>query len=1147
MTTLRHPVLPARPRPLARTGTLPFWAGYLIAVLAVVSWLALLAWAPSTMAATAASVAPSNLSYPVPGPLFVGQAITPLTPAVTGTVTRWSVSPALPAGLHLDATSGVISGTPTNLTSRDVYTVRAANAAGSTRFRLPLSVRLAPPTALSYVTPPPFVLGVAIAPLSPSVTGRVSSYSVSPALPAGLQLSRRTGVISGTPTVASAPASYVVKASNAAGSTSFALTLSVNGSAPTGLSYVTPAPFVQGVAIAPLAPSVTGLVSGYSVAPALPTGLALEPATGVIAGTPTVVVAAQTYVVTASNAAGASSFNLVLSVLPPPPTALSYPAPALLTQGRVALPITPTVSGLVSGYAVSPPLPAGLSLDPTTGAIQGTPTVLSALASYTVTASNAAGSTQFDLSLAVVPGPVVHLTGSATDANGLPLTYRWRTTDGSLLSAFGPEVDWLLPAGPGLHIAYLLVSNGSGGYTERRVVVSTDAIGTPAIVPPTSALQAPPAPSQQGDYYRSFIQAGMTSTPYFNPTVSGPSGHLVMVAGDSVSIGSGAGAVLTNLRGEFVIPGVLPGTTYSWNCNAANGFGLFGHPATCSSTSGWNTIFDSNITMLDVAITDWYPGGQNPFQTWPWAVGTLKLADGSPCGVNDEFFGLKSVGRATYTDSAGIAVFNTDPNAGVMTLQFGPVDVNDFMDYALPSASLSVGGPTHIRLDCENAAPIINPIPSGLGTGITDLGLSTVAGVTAPTITQIVASHDGTVVATFPAPAVVPPPPADPTPASNINPRASAFLAFKGLDSRLGACQYYKAVGAVQSCDANGFPSGAVSFDDWKRAVKMGPYALPGVPEYTATYINKMDLNLTRNHHSITYGPGQTAAYVCNHLGPKTLFHATQEEIDQVIDDAVAGRNLVACVAMDHTVSPGVNVDAQGVAQPYTRFLIFGPSGELLQSVNLDGRGEKFVPGTCVACHGGDHYAGHFPEDGSGFANIGAHFLPYDTGNFEFSSKPGLTQADQEEAIYQLNQNLLNAGPTVAAQELIAGWYASGTHVLDLNYVPASWQAGTPAQITYYKDIESHYCRSCHVALTEGYNFDHLANYRLPNGSYRSTRTNGFLATSSAQCGPAFYGLPSLEYSMPNSLVTFNRFWALFGDPGSPAAHAACTAAVNVQ
>jgi len=114
--------------------------------------------------------------------------------------------------------------------------------------------------------------------------------------------------------------------------------------------------------------------------------------------------------------------------------------------------------------------------------------------------------------------------------------------------------------------------------------------------------------------------------------------------------------------------------------------------------------------------------------------------------------------------------------------------------------------------------------------------------------------------------------------------------------------------------------------------------------------------------------------------------------------------------------------------------------------VNLDGRREKFVPGTCVVCHGGDHYAGKFPEDGSGFANVGGHFLPYDTGNFEFSSKAGLTEADQEQAIYSLNQNVLNTGPTVAEQELIAGWYANG-RILDKNYVPASWQGQVAAAV----------------------------------------------------------------------------------------------------
>ncbi len=187
--------------------------------------------------------------------------------------------------------------------------------------------------------------------------------------------------------------------------------------------------------------------------------------------------------------------------------------------------------------------------------------------------------------------------------------------------------------------------------------------------------------------------------------------------------------------------------------------------------------------------------------------------------------------------------------------------------------------------------------------------------------------------------------------------------------------------------------------------------------EFVANYINRADLNLARDHHSISYGPNQTAAYVCNHLGP-TVLDPTQTEMRTTVVDAVlsTGSNLVACVAMDYTATPGVNN-----GQPFVRFLIFGPNGQLLPSVNLDGRREKFVPGTCVVCHGGDHYAGHYLAHGS--ANVGAHYLPYDTGNFEFSSKAGLHEFDQEEAIYNLNQNVLKTNATVAEQELIAGWY----------------------------------------------------------------------------------------------------------------------------
>jgi len=86
---------------------------------------------------------------------------------------------------------------------------------------------LPPPSGLSYSSPGTMVVGVAITSLTPSVTGTVTSYSVSPGLPAGLALNATTGVISGTPTVAAPNTSYVVKATNAGGSATYTLQFAV--------------------------------------------------------------------------------------------------------------------------------------------------------------------------------------------------------------------------------------------------------------------------------------------------------------------------------------------------------------------------------------------------------------------------------------------------------------------------------------------------------------------------------------------------------------------------------------------------------------------------------------------------------------------------------------------------------------------------------------------------------------------------------------------------------------------------------------------------------------------------------------------------------------------------------------------------------
>jgi hypothetical protein len=67
---------------------------------------------------------------------------------------------------------------------------------------------IAQPSGLSYAQPPAFVINQAITPLTPTVMGQVTSYTVTPALPKGLTLNSATGAISGTPTAIAAGANY---------------------------------------------------------------------------------------------------------------------------------------------------------------------------------------------------------------------------------------------------------------------------------------------------------------------------------------------------------------------------------------------------------------------------------------------------------------------------------------------------------------------------------------------------------------------------------------------------------------------------------------------------------------------------------------------------------------------------------------------------------------------------------------------------------------------------------------------------------------------------------------------------------------------------------------------------------------------------
>jgi hypothetical protein len=175
-------------------------------------------------------------------------------------------------------------------------------------------------------------------------------------------------------------------------------------SAPSNLSYAQPTLLATvGTAIAPDLPTVTGVVTGYSVTPTLPTGLSLDPAAGTISGTPSAAAAQANYIVTASNTTGNAKAVLQISVTAiPPPSNLLYPQTMInATVGTAIAPDTPTVTGTVAQYSISPALPAGLRLDTQAGTLSGTPTAPAAQANYTITASNATGNTTAQLTITV--------------------------------------------------------------------------------------------------------------------------------------------------------------------------------------------------------------------------------------------------------------------------------------------------------------------------------------------------------------------------------------------------------------------------------------------------------------------------------------------------------------------------------------------------------------------------------------------------------------------------------------------------------------------------------------------------------------------------------------------------------------------------
>ena len=665
-----------------------------------------------------------------------------------------------------------------------------------------------------------------------------------------------------------------------------------------------------------------------------------------------------------------------------------------------------------------------------------------------------------------------YLSVDASDADGDTLQYQWRVTGGSIDNRNASSTVWTLPASRGIHFAYVTVSDGRGGYVEQQYAVNADRLD---LLPParTPIVRAAPAVSDvEGATNRlRFVSSDDTR---FQPASAGPAqARAVFLPDVQVQLfEQGTGALVfggtTDLGGDLDLPKLVAGTTYTVRCTAQNGTPL----QDCR-----DFVADDQATFRTIApvLTD----AQNLR-----LFGHVALAAGDICGHENAFFGIRSAATVQLRAASGATIG-------------APVHVNRFGDYQI-SAAVPVRAALKLDVQCEAYAASLDVPASADPAGYvasTPVELSHAIANARPQLVRMVANGaDGNVRGQM----VVP---GDGT-GSNVHPGADHYLTYKGVDTRLSACLYYRALGAVEDCDAQGNPSGAISFSDWKTQNGFGKGA-----DVAANYINQRDLNLVRRMVATRSASGGIAFYVCNAPGPDGK---SQTEIDRVLEEGIDDKNKVACVAMEYTPVTGANG-----GQPLTKFFTFGPDETLLLSINLDGRGEKFMPGSCVACHGGSTYNGRFPEQATASPFLGARFLPFDTGNYLFSSQSSLSEASQSEAFYQLNQLVLatEVDPNSATSRLINGWYANG-HVLDKEFVPPAWQLAdaqpaTAGAARFYKEVIGISCRTCHVSLGANFDWDDI----VLDPSRASTNFCGGTANI------------AVNASMPNALISRDRLF----------------------
>lgn len=350
-------------------------------------------------------------------------------------------------------------------------------------------------------------------------------------------------------------------------------------------------------------------------------------------------------------------------------------------------------------------------------------------------------------------------------------------------------------------------------------------------------------------------------------------------------------------------------------------------------------------------------------------------------------------------------------------------------------------------------------------------------------------------------------------------PPASGFLTFgNNVDDDTSANAYYDAIdpGATKA-----------TLTAWKNANGFGTTGA-GEEEASAAYLNAGDLGLGRFMNVHKKANNDIAFYVSNYGIPPNLGSADFAAAARLcITNPTPGCNvndhLIATVAMEFT-------QTGGAGPRYTKFYVFNAAGNRVNKADLDGNGDKRIPGLCIVCHGGSR-SGYNPMTNTWAdnGNTQAQFIPFDVESFKYSAlDPSVTKAGQQGDFNKLNRLLRDFTGLAAAHpisDLTSGWYgvAPGAAIpaatpFDENWIPDNSWRTNPTRVGLYSQVVEKSCRSCHITR-EG----------------RDWNSYDLLDTVSGFDNPSYVKQRVCsERVMPQALVTFLNFW-LSTAPNQPA------------